>query len=97
MKFDRLAYSSANELLFGHAKEPRRYGFDLSIGDGKVVPEINYWPRREADLDPRMLVEQYRSITHAVLERAVNLGMQDLQLETELSHVSTLRPELAGR
>ena len=95
-RFEKPAYSSPDQLLFGHAKELREYGLGLVIGDGKVVPEINYWPKREADLNPEMLIEQYRSITQAVLERAVDLGIKHLQLETELSHVPTLKPELAG-
>ncbi|MEM3943574.1 MAG: methyltransferase MtaB domain-containing protein [Thermofilaceae archaeon] len=93
-RFTSLAYGKPGELLFGRALHPLRYGLGLEVGSGRVVPEVKYWPSRSADESGR-LVEEFSSITRGVLERAVDLGVQALQLETELSHVATLNPRLA--
>lgn len=59
------------------------------------MPEVKYWPGRSAD-ESGKLVEEFYSITVSVLERAVDLGVEALQLETELSHVATMNPKLAA-
>ncbi|MEM1930281.1 MAG: methyltransferase MtaB domain-containing protein, partial [Thermofilaceae archaeon] len=80
-RFTSLAYGKPGELLFGRALHPLRYGLGLEVGSGRVVPEVKYWPSRSADESGR-LVEEFSSITRGVLERAVDLGVQALQLET---------------
>lgn len=91
--FTDLAYRSVEELVFGRAPHPLRYGLGLEVGVGRVVPEVKYWPSRLADETGR-LVEEFSSITEAVLDRAVDLGVPALQLETELSHLATLNPKV---
>jgi len=93
-RFTSLAYRSPDELVFGRALQPLRYGLGLEVGSGRVVPELKYWPSRAADESGR-LVDEFAAITRDALERAVDLGLRALQLETELSHVATLNPALA--
>ncbi|MEM0003087.1 MAG: methyltransferase MtaB domain-containing protein, partial [Thermoproteota archaeon] len=79
------------EIKFGFSKFPLKYGINLEVGNGKVIPEIKYFPRVKEDLK-----EEYINITKEVLNRAVDLGIKDLQLETELTYVETGNPKLAG-
>ena len=37
----KMAYSNADEMVFGTAKYPISYGFGLKVGAGRVIPEIN--------------------------------------------------------
>lgn len=90
MKFNRTNLS-LEEIKFGFSKFPLKYGINLEVGNGKVVPEIKYFPRVKEDLK-----EEYTNITKEVLNRAVDLGVRDLQLETELTYVETGNPKLAG-
>ncbi|MGB9759187.1 MAG: methyltransferase MtaB domain-containing protein [Thermoproteota archaeon] len=90
MKFNRTNLS-LEEIKFGFSKFPLKYGINLEIGKGKVVPEIKYFPRVKGDLK-----EEYTNITKEILNRAVDLGVRDLQLETELTYVETGNPKLAG-
>ncbi len=92
--FTSPAYRSPDELSFGIAKKPLSYGLELSVGKGKVIPEIKYWPRRDVEAHVEKLPEEYEHITRDLLERAVDLGVKALQLETELNYQVTRRPEL---
>lgn len=89
-----MAYRSWEEMVFGRALHPLRYGLGLEVGANRVVPELKYWPSRSADEAGRV-VEELAAITRDALERAVDLGVEALQLETELSHVATLNPKVA--
>jgi len=90
MKFTSLALKE-EELIFGFSKFPLKYGINLEVGNGRVVPEIKYFPRVGSNLK-----EEYISITEQVLRRAVDLGIEELQLETELTYIETGNPKLAG-
>ncbi|NHV06649.1 MAG: methanol--corrinoid methyltransferase, partial [Thaumarchaeota archaeon] len=90
MKFSRTNLS-LEEIKYGFSKFPLKYGINLEIGRGKVVPEIKYFPRIKESLK-----EEYTNITKEILNRAVDLGVRDLQLETELTYVETGDPKLAG-
>jgi len=83
-KFKKMEYSSADEMIFGEAKYPQKYGLGLKVGGGSVVPEINFAPRPGSEKTPETLTREYvEYITKDVMERAVNLGFPALQLETE--------------
>jgi len=80
LKFPDLALDSES-LVFGHSVHPLRYGAGLEIGNGYVTPEIKYFPRVEVDIR-----KEYSTITEEILKRASQIGIQNLQLETELTH-----------
>lgn len=62
----------------------------LSVGEGEVVPEVKYMlkPGFERSID--LLVGEYRKVTLSVMERAVNLGIPSVQLETEFVEPTVL-------
>ena len=83
-KYTKMAYSSADEMVFGHAKEPVSYGFGIKVGAGRVIPELNYGPRPGSEASPEKLRKEYVDyISKDVLNRCVTLGFPDVQLETE--------------
>lgn len=69
--------------MFGHAKTPMSYGLGLTVGDGKVVPEVKYMLKPGFEKDADAFLGEYRNVTLSVMERALNLGVTDVQLETE--------------
>ena len=83
-KYTKMAYGSAEEMVFGHAKEPVSYGFGIKVGAGRVIPELNYGPRPGSEATPEKLRKEYVDyISKDVLNRCVTLGFPDVQLETE--------------
>jgi len=87
--FTSVEISDPKKLVFGKAKKPLRYGFDLEIGNGYVVPELKYFPKPERLKDEASSVAVYQEITEQVLKHAINLGAERLQLETELPAILT--------
>lgn len=87
---------SWQDLMFGVSKHPLRYGFNLEVGNGEVVPEIKYFPKRGGKEDPETLKREYAEITDNVLKRAIDLGLPGLQLETEQTFIITKNPRLGG-
>lgn len=81
--FSQLAYESPDEVLFGFAKHPLNYGFRLKVGEGSVIPEVKYILKPGFERSQELLVEEYRKTTMAIMERMVNLGFDEVQLDTE--------------
>lgn len=80
---------------YGRAPQPVRCGHGLVIGEGEVVPEINFtltsmlinestWPAVRSE---------YQEMIDAVLKRAVELKSPSLLVEFETLPDMTLRPE----
>lgn len=95
-RFSAMETKSWEELIFGISKHPLKYGFDLEVGNGEVVPEIKYFPRRGGEDDPETLKREYREITDNILRRAVDQGIPSIQLETEQTFMVTKKPVLGG-
>lgn len=96
VSFRNLAYSNADEVCFGIAKKPLKYGFELSVGDGKVVPEVKYILKPGFENKPKLLVDEYEKIALSIVHRALNLGFRNVQLDTELTEPLTMNPDLSG-
>lgn len=93
-----LAYSSAEALTFGHALHPVTCGYDVTIGDGEVLPEVKFTL-------PTILIEEatiprirdtYREIVSQVLEKSVHLNQPALVLEFEQLYEMTRDPALGA-
>lgn len=94
----RLAYGSADGLIFGRAPHPVTCGHDVVIGGGAVLPEVKFTL-------PAMLIEDetipevrriYREIAEQVLEKALRLAQPALVLEFEQLFEMTSRPEIGA-
>ncbi|MCS3923419.1 methanol--corrinoid protein co-methyltransferase MtaB [Methanosalsum natronophilum] len=95
-KFTRMAYNSADDMVFGRCKKPIKTGFDLEIGSGSTIPEINYAPRPEASKSPEKLISEYDRITNDILNRMIQLGVPSVVLETEHVQDMTINAKLGS-
>jgi len=83
--FRKAALGDESELIFGKAKSAVRYGRGLVAGDGIVIPEIKFHPRRESEGDVKATSKEYVGIVKDLMEKAVWLGMERVQIETEFT------------
>lgn len=83
--FRKVALGDESELVFGRAKSPVRYGRGLIAGDGIVIPEIKFHPRRESEGDVEATSKEYVSIVEDLMEKAGWLGIERVQVETEFT------------
>ena len=95
-RFSLMETKSWDSLIFGVSKHPLGYGLNLEVGNGEVVPEIKYFPKRDGEEDSETLKKEYKEITDNVLKRAIDLGLPSIQLETEQTFVITKNPRLGG-
>jgi methanol--5-hydroxybenzimidazolylcobamide Co-methyltransferase len=79
----KMAYASADEMVFGRAVKPVKTGLGLEIGAGYTTPEVNYAPRPEAGASKEKLVKEYERITTDIMARMVQIGAPSVVLETE--------------
>ncbi len=92
---NRLAYGSAEDMMFGTALKPVSCGYGVVIGGGQVLPEVNF------TLPPMALREEtlpevrqrYREMVQRILQRAVQLEQEALVLEFEQLYEMTRHPD----
>jgi len=82
-RYTKMAYKSADEMVFGRAVKPVKAGLGLEIGAGYTTPEVNYAPRPEAGASKEKLVKEYERITTDIMARMVQIGAPAVVLETE--------------
>ena len=83
-KYTKMAYASADEMVFGEAKKPISYGLGIKVGQGLVIPEINFAPRPGSEKSPESLTKEYVDyIATDIMNRAVTLGFPAVQLANE--------------
>ena len=82
-RYTKMAYASADDMVFGKAVKPVKAGLGLEIGAGYTTPEVNYAPRPEAGASKEKLVKEYERITTDIMARMVQIGAPAVVLETE--------------
>ena len=94
-KYDKLAISSQNGLLFGVSPHPLDCGLGLTIGGGLVFPEVNFTlpPMNIEEGTWAEVVAHYEQMAKQILRRAAALAVPGLVLEFELLPAMTERPE----
>jgi methanol--5-hydroxybenzimidazolylcobamide Co-methyltransferase len=93
--FRTLAVNSPQDLLFGFAPKPVNCGFDLTIGNGTVFPEVNFTlPVMEVSQAtwPEVLAH-YEEMATNILKRAVAMKVPGIVLEFEQLPQMTEKPE----
>ncbi len=94
-----MAVSSPKDLLFGFAPKPVNCGFDLTIGNGTVFPEVNFtlpimdvsaatWPE---------VLAHYEEMATNILKRAVAMKVPGIVLEFEQLPQMTETPGVGRR
>lgn len=95
-KFDKMAYASADEMIFGKAKNPVKYGRDFTVGGGYVYPELVPHPRPGTESTKKSLVKEYEKMVTDVLDRCVAIGIPGIQIELEHVYQMTKNPDWGG-
>lgn len=92
----KMAYSSADEMVFGRSVTPVKTGLGLEIGAGYTIPEVNYAPRPEAGVSKEKLIKEYERITTDIMARMVQIGAPAVVLETEHVQQMSNNPDWGG-
>ncbi|GBF32334.1 methanol:corrinoid methyltransferase [Desulfocucumis palustris] len=95
-KFEKMAYDSAEEMIFGTAKSPVQYGRDFVVGGGYVYPELVPHPRPGTEKSQKTLVKEYEKMVTDVLDRCVAIGIPGIQVELEHVYQMTKNPAWGG-
>jgi methanol--5-hydroxybenzimidazolylcobamide Co-methyltransferase len=95
-KFTKMAYANADEMIFGTAKFPVKYGRDFEVGGGYVYPELVPHPRPGSEETKRSLLREYQRMVKDVLDRCVQLGIPGIQVELEHIWQMTKNPDWGG-
>ncbi|MEE9117544.1 MAG: methyltransferase MtaB domain-containing protein, partial [Calditrichia bacterium] len=85
MIFDSLAYNSSKEMMFGKAIHTVHCGFDLTLGEGLVFPEVNFTlPIMKVDKENlSKILRQYEEMVSTVLKRLAILEVPGAVIEFE--------------
>jgi methanol--5-hydroxybenzimidazolylcobamide Co-methyltransferase len=94
-RFDHLAISNPDDLLFGSAPRPLATRLGMNIGGGEVYPELNFTlPPMFVDAQTMPEIRgQYEQIITGALRRAVELEAPGLVVEFETLPPMTEHPE----
>ncbi len=95
-RYTSMAYDDPEDMVFGHAPNPLRTGFDLEIGAGYTSAEVNYAPKPNADESKEKLVAEYERMTTDIMMRMVQVGFPSVVLETEHVQQMTVSPDWGG-
>ena len=90
-----LAVPSVDAFVYGRAPHPVRCGHGLAIGEGRVVPEINF-TLAGMDIDESSFPavrREYKQMIAATVARAEQLHSPELLVEFETLPPMTVRPE----
>ena len=94
-RFTGLAYKSPDDVIFGQAPNPISAGFNVTIGGGLVLPEVDFTlPTMAISSETWKDVQtQFQQMIRGVLSRAVQLECPALGLEIEHLYELTTNPE----
>lgn len=97
-KFTKLAYASADELVYGSALYPVKTKNGLEIGGGMIYPEVNFTLPAMAVTPDAACVQDilsiYKDIINGVLKKAIDLHAPGLVIEFETLPQMTEFPEI---
>ena len=94
-RYQELAIQNLDEFVFGTCPKPVSLKNGLTIGGGKVYPELNF-TLPDMVIDQTSLPEvhrQYQQMIDEACQRAVELGQEGLVVEFELLPDLTMQPE----
>ncbi len=96
MKYKDIAIKHADELIFGIAPNPVETGSGITIGKGRVYPELNFTLPAISIIDRNMdtIKNHYQQIVTNALSRAVELYSEGVILEFETLIEMTKKPDI---
>ncbi|NOZ62542.1 MAG: hypothetical protein GXO74_12790 [Calditrichaeota bacterium] len=97
--WNKLVYESHEQMMFGKSLHPVKCGFGITIGDGTVLPEVNYTvpPMEVSPEKEGRILQEYETIVQGVLSRMVTLQVPGVILEFEHAPQMTTHIEIGAR
>ncbi len=95
-KFTKMEYKKPEDMIFGHSKYPVDLKWDMQLGAGYVVPEINVAPGEGTEESKESMVSESRNIVHSACERAIAIGLPAFMVEQEHISQQTYNPDWTG-
>ncbi len=94
-EFNELAYSSAEEMIYGHAKKPVTLKNGFQIGGGEMIPELNFTLPMMTISEETMpkVLSHYKDIATGAMQKAVDLHAPAMGLEIEILPPCTFTPQ----
>ena len=95
MRYRTLAVSDPDGLVYGRSPRPVQCGFGLTIGSGRVFPEVNFTlPAISISTETwNDVLAHYHEMAKGILKRAIALQAPGIVLEFELLPAMTDTPE----
>jgi methanol--5-hydroxybenzimidazolylcobamide Co-methyltransferase len=96
MRFSELAIPEVDQLLFGSAPKPVVSSHGVRIGDGRVIPELNFTlpPMKVSEQTRESVLRHYREILVGALKRSRELSVEQVVFEFETLLEMTITPSL---
>ena len=93
--YDRLLIPDVSVFTFGRSPRPVECGFGLTVGGGKVFPELNFTlpPMSITKESWGAVIAEYREIAEMIPRAAARLRLPGLMVEFELLPPMTEHPE----
>ena len=93
--FNKLAYNSLDEFVYGSAPNPVKTKGGLIIGGGEIYPEVNFTlpPLDINEGTMPQIIEIYKEMINGVLKRAKELYVPGIVIELELLPPMTVNPK----
>ncbi|WP_409199708.1 methanol--corrinoid protein co-methyltransferase MtaB [Methanobrevibacter sp. DSM 116169] len=92
-RFNKMAYETPEDMVFGHATKPVTAVRDFKVGAGFVIPELNVAPAEGAEVSKEKMNNEMKNIAYSACERAVGIGLPAFQLEQEHISQQTSNPD----
>ncbi|MBE6487919.1 MAG: methanol--corrinoid methyltransferase, partial [Methanosphaera stadtmanae] len=95
--FTKMETESADDMLFGETKHPVKLGLDQVAGGGVVYPNIKVAPAEGSEETIDGLEATSKNIAFAACQRAADIGLPAIQIETEHVQQQSISREASER
>jgi methanol--5-hydroxybenzimidazolylcobamide Co-methyltransferase len=95
--FTKMVTKSADDMLFGETLNPVKLGLDQVAGGGLVYPNIKVAPAEGSEESIDGLEATSKNIAFAACQRAADIGLPSVQIETEHVQQQSISREASER
>ena len=96
-RYTKMEYDDPDEIVFGQTKHPVKMGLDQVMGGGVVVPNIKVAPAEGSEESIDGLEATSKNIAFAACQRAADIGLPAMQIETEHVQQQSISREASER
>ena len=96
-RYTKMENEKADDMVFGQTKHPVKMGIDQVMGGGLVVPNIKVAPAEGSEETIDGLEATSKNIAFAATQRAADIGLPAMQIETEHVQQQSISREASER